>query len=1019
MTGFGRDAFTEAERQAAVGWQTTLVTPDGTSWLINPGGPWLRWAGPNGWLPGPPPADPGMRFNARTASAYPPHAHGAQHYQQQVQRPPMPAPGTTQSVPYTPPLPPAMPQRQPPSGPYTLPGQVPQGLFDTGPQPVAHQTPQPQPMAPQPQPMAPQPQPMAAQPMVPQPLAPQPLRSAVAPMVLPRLESVKIDGHVRAFVSVGESAWGFLDRVVRVVKWTADARRDPHRENQANPIVMLVGEPHSGQRMLAEALREAMFDANATPGNRLVFDTGVRILKLVDPPDAGNKVFDLFAEHGDKGKKVYLLRQAEALLDSDDAFASLCSVLPRMATNRDAEGVFVIGGTRKFLDKVKERTSAAISDNFVYHLPSFGEPAVRGALLDVLAGEGATTLTPGARAQLIDYTGACHKAGTVTGGDAVVSAMDTAMRSAVVRNSVGPDGRVVVDVPDLTDLVPPKSKDSDGRSKEELLAELDGMIGLEPVKQRVRSLLDEMAVDEQRRAGGMKVATRSRHLVFTGNPGTAKTTVARLLARIYRAVGLLSSGHVVEVQRADLVGEYIGQTAPKTRAVCEKAMGGVLFVDEAYELTPRADDDYGPEAIAELLVQMENHRDELIVIAAGYPKQMDEFLDANPGMRSRFANRVEFPDYSNDELARIFRAMAESEGYRLADDLVTALPGRMSRIGRGSGFANGRSARSLLEATLSAQSSRLAAIGPTAEGNALNQLTMADLPAPGGGVGQTDDAGPRRGLTELMAELGGMIGLEAVKQQVRSIAAEIRVDARRREAGLKVAAHSRHLVFTGNPGTAKTTVARLIAQIYRELGVLSSGHLIESGRPDFVAGFIGQTAEKTRKLCEKAMGGVLFVDEAYELAPQGNQQDFGQEAIAELLVQMENHRDDLVVIAAGYPKDMDRFLDANPGLRSRFGTTINFPDYTGEELAAIFTAMLAAQGYQAAPELTAALPAVIAKIDRGKGFANGRSVRGLVEQMTGRQSLRLAGPDVDIDTLPTEQLTTLTTADLPPAYLPG
>jgi SpoVK/Ycf46/Vps4 family AAA+-type ATPase len=144
----------------------------------------------------------------------------------------------------------------------------------------------------------------------------------------------------------------------------------------------------------------------------------------------------------------------------------------------------------------------------------------------------------------------------------------------------------------------------------------------------------------------MKVATRSRHLVFTGNPGTAKTTVARLIARIYRSLGLLSSGHVVEVQRADLVGEYVGKTAPRTRAVCEKAMGGVLFVDEAYELTPRSTNDYGAEAIAELLTQMENHRDELIVIAAGYPKQMDEFLDANPGMRSRFANRVDFPDYS-------------------------------------------------------------------------------------------------------------------------------------------------------------------------------------------------------------------------------------------------------------------------------------------------------------------------------------------------------------------------------------
>ncbi|EWM16531.1 ATPase [Kutzneria sp. 744] len=544
----------------------------------------------------------------------------------------------------------------------------------------------------------------------------------------------------------------------------------------------------------------------------------------------------------------------------------------------------------------------------------------------------------------------------------------------------------------------------------ELLSELDTMLGLAPVKQRVRAMVAEMDIDRKRRAAGMKTAERSRHLVFTGNPGTAKTTVARLLAQIYRELGVVSSGHVVEAQRSDLVAEFLGQTAPKTRAVCESAIGGILFIDEAYTLT---EGDYAAEAVAELLTQMENRRDDLVVIVAGYPKEMDEFMEANPGLRSRFANRVEFPDYSNEELAGIFRIMARGQGYELAEDLETALPQRITRIPRGRGFANGRSARQLLEATITRQSGRLATMGDIAP-EALNLLVANDLPAPEDSGVQQGDGGARRSLAELMAELDGMIGLAPVKDQVRTLVAETRVDARRRSAGLKVAARSRHLVFTGNPGTAKTTVARLIAQLFRELGVLSSGHLVETSRPDLIGEYIGTTAPKTRAVIEKAIGGVLFIDEAYTLVGD-SPSDYGPEAVAELLVQMENRRDDLLVIAAGYPADMDRFLDANSGLRSRFGATVTFPDYSDEELAGIFEIMARSQNYLLSHDLRQALPAAIAGIDRTVGFANGRSARQLLERTIARQAVRLAAPDVDLDALPDEELQTLHVGDLPVA----
>ncbi len=834
------------------------------------------------------------------------------------------------------------------------------------------------------------------------------------------VETLVLDkDRTTSFVSTGASVLAFMDQVLRVVKWAAAARADSSRENQPNPIVFLLGGTHSGQVLLATALRQHLHNGGALPRNYIMRDTGRRLFDDGKEPMVGQRLLTMFNDNCVTNKQLYLVRRADELF-SDESREAVCATIAAIAGNREAKGVLVLAGSAKFLRTVNELAPGAISSTTIYRLPSFADPLVRATLLDQLATDSNLRLDPPARDRLLAYAGSAQRAGTLVGGDCVVVPLEVASRAAVARGADSDlvDGQVRITEDDLTGLAAPEAEADRPRTTAELLAQLDGMVGLRSVKDQVHSIIAELAVGQRRRASGMKVATQSRHLVFTGNPGTAKTTVARLIAEIYRSIGLLRGGHIVEVQRADLVAGFVGQTAPKTRKMCTRAMGGVLFIDEAYELAGGSGSDFGGEAIAELLTQMENHRDELIVIAAGYPQQMDEFLDANPGLRSRFANRVDFPDYSNAELAEIYRLMASDAGYRLTPDLVEALPARMARISRGEGFANGRSARGLLESTIAGQSRRLNAL-PGADAASLDELLLADLPGAGaGGVGQVDDAGPRRGLAELMAQLDTMIGLDAVKQQVRAMTAAVRLDARRRTAGLPVTPRGRHLVFTGNPGTAKTTVARLVAQIYRELGVLSSGHLVETGRPDFVAGFVGQTAPKTRKVCEKAMGGVLFIDEAYDLVQEGAN-DFGREAVAELLVQMENHRDDLMVIAAGYPQQMDRFLDANPGLRSRFGATVGFSDYSDEELARILDVMLAAQGYQADPGLTAAIPAAVGRIDRGNGFANGRSVRGLVERMIERQSLRLAGPEVDMDTLPDAALTLLTVEDLPPEFRPA
>ncbi|HUR22409.1 MAG TPA: AAA family ATPase [Acidimicrobiales bacterium] len=269
---------------------------------------------------------------------------------------------------------------------------------------------------------------------------------------------------------------------------------------------------------------------------------------------------------------------------------------------------------------------------------------------------------------------------------------------------------------------------------------------------------------------------------------------------------------------------------------------------------------------------------------------------------------------------------------------------------------------------------------------------------------------PARPLDDLLAELDALVGLAPVKAEVRLVTNLLQVQRLRRERGLPVAESSHHLVFTGNPGTGKTTVARLLASIYRTLGVVEKGHLVESDRSQLVAGFVGQTAIQVRKVVESALGGVLLIDEAYALA-RGDERDFGQEAIDTLVNLIENYRDEMVVIAAGYPDEMAEFIDSNPGLRSRFPKTIAFPDYSTDELVGIFGSMCARASYSCDAGAKEAVRTWLDAQPRDKGFGNARLARNLFEAVVARQASRIVAMTNPTD----EQLTSLMAADIAPA----
>ncbi len=532
-------------------------------------------------------------------------------------------------------------------------------------------------------------------------------------------------------------------------------------------------------------------------------------------------------------------------------------------------------------------------------------------------------------------------------------------------------------------------------------ADLDRMVGLANVKQQIDKLSNFLQVHCLRRQAGLQTGPVTLHMVFQGGPGTGKTTVARLLGRIYNALGLLEKGHVVEMDRSGLVAQYVGQTANKTMKAIDSATGGILFIDEAYSLfRGEGSNDYGREAIETLLKAMEDKRDGLIVIAAGYPDPMRKFLESNPGLRSRFPYMVDFSDYSAEELAAIFELMAKERSYSLPDDGREAAARLFRHLvaARDDTFGNARVARTVFEKAIQRQATRVVESNITSDLSALSSLSAADIPLAEYGVVATDLVDVTAGAR---AKLDSLIGLAPVKKRFAELTALLSLRKKREEKKLEVQAQSMHMVFTGNPGTGKTEVARIMAEAFHGLGFLTRGHLIEVSRSDLVAGYVGQTAKKTEDVIRSALGGVLFIDEAYTLTERGGE-DFGQESVDTLLKWMEDRRTSFVTIVAGYPDLMRKFLDSNPGLASRFPTVVEFPDYSDEELREVFSLMARKRGYVAAPPTLARAQAVLneRRQARKKGFGNAREARQLLECAITALAVRVSAlPDPDPEAL--------------------
>jgi len=557
------------------------------------------------------------------------------------------------------------------------------------------------------------------------------------------------------------------------------------------------------------------------------------------------------------------------------------------------------------------------------------------------------------------------------------------------------------------------------KGNETAIQKLNKLIGMEEVKKEVKALNNILKNHNEKNPSEVSKYTdfRSRlippmpfdkkkynmHYILTGNPGTGKTTVANYLGEIYYELGYLESGHTVKVTRDDLVAGYMGQTAIKTKQKIEEAMGGVLFIDEAYSLAKGGEGDFGQESIDTLVEAMTDRNGLFAVVVAGYPKEMDDFLNKNPGLKDRFENKLHIEDYTPSELLNIFNMNMKRNNFLPSENLSNIITDFLENWykTRDKNWSNARGVEKLINRMEKNWSLR--DNGEKTE-DGMIILDKIDIPSD---LQQYCKASQET-KEDAMIKLKTLTGLASVKERIAKLKRRIQFEG---------ASEPGHYVFAGNPGTGKTTVARLLGDILREEGVLRRGHIVEVLRQDLVAGYVGQTAIQTTKKLEEALDGIFFLDEAYTLNEGSDKEgSFGKEAIDTILAFIENNRKRICAIFAGYTGDMEKFIQTNAGLTSRISDTIIFDDYDTNEMVEILHNF--AGDFVFTPEFTQKSKQVfdywLANKDRN--FGNARDVRKYFSECKDALYERISREYEDSSSVPKEVKKTLTGQDIPLKY---
>ena len=531
----------------------------------------------------------------------------------------------------------------------------------------------------------------------------------------------------------------------------------------------------------------------------------------------------------------------------------------------------------------------------------------------------------------------------------------------------------------------------------EALQELDKLVGLTEVKHKVNEIIKYL--EYSRKIGDSKDI--NLNMMFKGNAGTGKTTVARIMGKILYNLGIVRTDKFIEATSKDLIGDHLGQTSPKTQRVIDSALDGVLFIDEAYSImSSKGTADYPAECISTLCKAMETYKDRIVIIFAGYTNEMNDFINKNQGLMSRIGHTIEFEDFSKEELLEIFKNKVKENKFELENGIDEKVLYNISKSKLMRNFGNARYVNNLYERLLLTHS-----LNYDEKEENLRRFTCKDFE-----IMEQTIKSEERTIDDILSDLNSLTGLKEIKEVLEGFVSTL-------EFNKKVNMQSEfnmHMIFKGNAGTGKTTVARLLAEIYYSLGYIKKNKLVEVQSQDLIGEYIGQTGPKTQNVIESAVDGVLFIDEAYAIMQhRGTGASYTDECIATLLKAMEDYNGRLIIIFAGYTNEMMQFRDLNPGLKSRIGFELNFEDYTIEELIEIFKKKASEKTFKVTDEAIEKVRKILEQAKEIENFGNGRYINNVLQKIIVEHAIKTRNID-DMERLLTIEVEDINVEKLQP-----